>query len=129
MVMCIYTIMSVLWSKREDTMRRRNNIKQYVNHIETATALAKNKAEIIRQIDINCILPSYMLVQVKDIFFTLHPDLKIRELVAKKDDYMPVYIAKSSIRDSCHYEVAASVGQDGLTAFSHKTFQHKSWCD
>ena len=127
--MCIYTIMSVLWAKREDNMRRRNNIKQYANHVETASALAKHKTDIIRQVDQNCFIPSYMLIQVKDIFFTLHPDLKLKELFAKKDEYMPVYMAKSITKDGYHYEVTASVGHDGLTAFSHKAFQHKKYMD
>jgi hypothetical protein len=121
--------MSVLWAKREDNMRKRNNVKQYTNHLETATALAKHKTEIIRQIDTNCLSLSYMLIQVREILFTLHPDFNLKDLTNTKDEYMPVYKAISSTKNGYHYEVTASVGHDGLTAFSHKAFKHKPYCD
>lgn len=130
MVMCIYTAMSFLWARNNESMRKRTSVKQYVNHIEVVIALAKNKTDIIRQVDHNnCNVHSYMITQVKDIFFTIHPDIHLKQLLVKKDGLVPVYTAQSIKKDNIHYEVTAAVGHDGLTCFSHKMFSHRAYQD
>ena len=126
MTMCIYTVLSLLFAQRTEKMRKRSNVKQYTNHIETASELYHHKRDIIRQIDSNCVIASYMLIQVRDIFYALHPDLKLKQILTERDEYMPIYKAVSSIKNGYHYEVSAAVGHDGLTCFSHKKFASKT---
>lgn len=120
--MCIYTVLSIILANKE--MQKRSGTKQYQGPINTAIDLYKHKREIIRQISTEDHKnQTFMINQVREIFYALHPTLTLRSLFVVKDEFLPVYKAKSNYVDTHHYEISASVGHDGLTSFAHKLIE------
>lgn len=125
--MCIYSILSCILSR--NMQKRKNNIKQFIGPKETATELVKNKRDIVRQLDTNDLNQTFMIDQVKQIFYHIHPNSILENLTVTKDEFTPVFKALSRLENnldrSYYYEISASVTQDGITTFSHKAIFHK----
>ena len=104
-------------------MRKRNPTKQYVSAEQTCMDLRNNNSNPILRYVYD---PSseFMLKQVKDMFYVLHPRKTIHTLSVVTDDFMPMYKAIShKMEGGVQYEVSACVGYDGITVFDEKVVQ------
>lgn len=98
-------------------IRQRAPVKTYVDHAEVAAEIKRYHRAIIRKIHNPS--RSYMQTQVRNLFYSLHPNKTIKETFVELDCYATVFTAVSHVHNDMQMKVEAYVGQDGITSFTN----------
>ena len=90
-------------------MRARTTVKHYTSHTEVANELRQTRHSVLRKMPAHT-QPGDMLRAVKDLFYTLFPNRKMKEILVQKDFAKNhIYRAFSVVQDDHVAEVIAHV--------------------
>ena len=102
-------------------IRQRATVKMYVDYKEVGNEMRKTLRPIVRKVS-DC-SKTYMNLQLKNLFYFLHPTRCIKDIKCDQDGFSMVFTVLSRIHNDTQVKLEAYMSQDGITSFTSSTIK------